>query len=200
MKTRMSAIGVITVIAVLLSAATAAAQGNKPSAPVTVTNTPLPVTINSPLTVTGTFSTAGTPAQLILRGIFEEGSVNLADVEILGPRSYTLPAGYSRLLVRHVSCRAITAPGQKVQIFLDAEYQLPTVGGTMNLIELIPDNEIDGALPQARQVASAAIYAFVGITTPGGPAMGDTLRLSAQKDGTTGTGGVTCTVGGELFQ
>lgn len=200
MKTRVSAIGVITGFAVLVFASGAAAQGNKPSAPVTVTNTPLPVTLESPLTVTGTLSLAGTPAQLILRGIFEEGSVNLADVDILGPRSYTLPAGYSRLLVRHVSCRAITSPGQKVQIFLDAEYQLPSVGGTMNLIELIPDNVIDGVLPQGRQVAHAQIYAFVGITTPGGPAMGDTLRLSAQKDGNTGTGGVTCTVGGELFQ
>lgn len=199
MKSRVVAIGIITGFAVLVFASAAAAQGNRPSAPVTVTNSPLPVTLESPLTVTGTLSLAGTPAQLILQGSFEEGSVNLVE-NILGPRSYTLPAGYSRLLVRHVSCRAITSPGQKVQIFLDADYQLPSVGGTMSLVELIPDNLIDGVLPQGRQVASAEIYAFVGITTPGGPVMGDTLRLSAQKDGNTGTGGVTCTVGGELFQ
>lgn len=182
-------------LALVLPARTTFAQGNKPgagggAAPVVVTNTPLPVT--------GTVALAGTPVQLLLIGLFDtEGGINLGDT-VLGPRSYTIPEGFSRLLMRHVSCRAIVPSGQKVQIFLGADFDFGSMITPGELIELIPQGEIAGALPQPRQVAHADMYAFLGVATPGGPTIGRTLRLNAQRDAVTGTGSVTCTVGGEL--
>ena len=183
------AVGVV-IVAVMVFAPTGglAKQG---SAPVTVENTPLPVT--------GTIDLAGTPAQLLLGGLFTDGSFNLGDT-ILEPRSYTIPAGFSRLLVRHVSCQAIVASGQKVQISLQTQFTQTSSASPGSLIQLIPDNEIHGALPQARQVAHASVYAFLGIATPGGPTVGDTLTLMAQRDTVTGGGGVSCVVAGELQQ
>ena len=153
-----------------------------------------------PLPVTGNVGSSGTPLQLFLLGSFVEGSVNLKD-SILAPRSYTIPEGFSTLLIKHVSCRAITGSGQQVQIFLESQFTFPSGGGTPgNLIEMIPDNEILGALPQPRQVAHANVHAYLGISTPDGPTTGDTLLLQAQRDEKTGTGSVRCVVSGELQQ
>jgi hypothetical protein len=165
-----------------------------------VASTPLPVVLPTPVPVTGTFTTAGTPAQLVLQGLFADGSINLEET-ILGPISYTLPEGFSRLLIRHVSCRAVVPSGRKVQIFLMADLAFPSIAGPESLVELIPDDEIFiGAIGQPRQVAHASVYAFLGVATPGGPVTGNTLTLAAQRDTTSGTGGVTCVIGGELFE
>jgi hypothetical protein len=190
--TSVSVAVVMVIVAVMVFASTRGrAQGRGGSAPVTVVNTPLPIE--------GTVALAGTPTQLLLKGGFQDGSVNLQDT-ILGPRSYTIPAGFSRMLVRHVSCEAILAAGHKVQIFLETNFSFPGVGSPGSLIQLIPDNEIFGALPQPRQVAHADMHAYLGITTPEGPITSDTLTLQAQRDTMTGFGGVTCVVAGELFQ
>jgi hypothetical protein len=170
--------------------------------PVKVVNTPLPISVETPLPVTGNLSLSlpGTPAQILLQGGFSDGGINLGDT-ILGPRSYTIPAGFSRMLMRHVSCRAFVPAGRKVQIFLSTEFMFPGSTTPGSLIEFIPGNEIS-VLPfaAARQVASAEVYAFLGISTPDGPATGSTLTLNAQRDTTSGGGGVTCLVAGELFE
>lgn len=151
-----------------------------------------------PLPVTGNVGSSGTPIQLFLLGAWQEGSFNLQESSLY-PISYTIPEGFSTLLIKYVSCRVITEPGQQVQIYLESQFQFPDGGGISgNLIEMIPDNEIDGALPQARQVAHANVHAYLGISTPGGPTIGDTITLHAQKDGTTGVGSVRCVVSGEL--
>ena len=180
------AVAAAIVAAVLFVPGKGGAQVRGGSAPVTVVNTPLPVALE------------GTPAQIVLKGAFEEGSFNLAET-ILGPQSYTIPAGFSRLLLRHVSCDAIVQSGNKVQIFLRSDFNFPSFGSQESLIQLIPDNEIFGALPQPRQVAHAEMHAYLGISTPGGPTTGDTLTLLAQRDTFNGGGGVTCVIAGELF-
>jgi hypothetical protein len=137
------------------------------------------------------------PIQLQLRGSFQEGNFNLVNSS-LGPNSYTIPARFSSLLIKFVSCEAIVPSGAKVQIMLRTQFSLPPIEGDLDLIELIPDNEISGALAQPRQVAHAKMHAYLGISTPDGPVSGDTITLMAQRDTTTGTGGVVCTVSGEL--
>jgi hypothetical protein len=87
-----------------------------------------------------------------------------------------------------------------VQIFIAAMFSFDGFSTPGNLIELIPDNVIFGALPQPRQVASSPLHVYVGISTPGGPTVSDTLTLQAQKDAATGTGGVECVLAGELYQ
>jgi hypothetical protein len=191
--TSLPAVGIVTIVAVAVFAPVsggAPGQGDG-SKPVTVVNTPLPVT--------GTVELAGTPAQILLTGGFTDGEFNLGDT-ILGPRTYTIPSGFSRMLLRHVSCRAILASGHKVQIFLMTDFTFPSSGTSDSLIQLIPDNEIFGVLPQPRQVAHADMHAYLGISTPDGPATGDTLVLQAQRDTFNGGGGVTCVIAGELFQ
>ena len=163
--------------------------GGGPPTPidVRVTNSAVPI------------QSAGTPAQVLLQGKFVNDDINLADT-ILGPRSFTIPSEFSRFLVRHVSCEVIVATGAKVQIFLDTTFSFTSSTTPGSLVQLIPDNEIFGDLPQPRQVANAEVHAYLGITTPGGPSIGDTLQLNAQRDAKTGTGGVTCVVAGELFK
>ena len=158
--------------------------------------TPIDVKVTNPALLV---ASAGTPAQFLLMGSFKAGDTNLG-TSIVGPYSYTIPEGFSRLLLKYVSCEAIVSAGAKVQIFLSTSFTSETSTTSASLIQLIPDNEIYGALPQPRQVVNAELHAYLGIATPGGVATSDTLMLSAQRDTTTGTGGVVCVVAGELFR
>lgn len=158
---------------------------------VQVTNVPLPVEVTNP-------APAPVPVQLYLSGIFSEPTdINLHE-SILGPISYTVPAG-SKLLLKYASCDATIPAGVKVHIFLVADVHLPGSTGPANIVGFVPENEVV-VIGAGRRAAAQPLHAYLGISTPDGPSFGDTLRLHAQKDTATGTGGVRCIVSGELFQ
>ncbi|AGA31998.1 hypothetical protein TVNIR_0287 [Thioalkalivibrio nitratireducens DSM 14787] len=139
---------------------------------------------------------APTPVQLHLRGGFQDGSINLFDSGI-GVRSYTVPDG-AVLRLTYVSCRAISNDAQHVQIFFSTTAETPGMISPLRVVELLTEGFIENQLPQRRAVVSGPVDAWLGIETPGGPIIGSTLTLNAQRDTNQGTGGVECAVAGEL--
>jgi len=172
---------------------------NTSAHPVPVTGS-LGVTASTPLPVS-IIDTPATPVQLQLKGLFEAGNVNLI-TSILGPRTYTVPDG-SSLLLKYVSCSVFLAPDQKVHVELVADFDFGGSAGPGSLVDLILDAPIfnfDVGAPINRRTANQPMHAYLGVTTPGGPTIGRTLRLQAQRSAAAATtGGVECTIGGELL-
>jgi hypothetical protein len=140
------------------------------------------------------------PVQLRLTGSFTAGSNNLTSSG-LGPKDYTVPDG-SSLLLRYISCVVFLAADQKVHIDLEANFSLPTVSGSANLVNLIieaPVFSFAEGFPQHRRAANQPMHAYIGVVTPNGPTVGNTIRLQAQRSADLGTGSVECTIGGDLF-
>jgi hypothetical protein len=172
---------------------------NTPANPVPVTGS-LGVTANTPLPVS-IVDTPATPVQLLLRGSFEAGDINLT-TNILGPRSYTAPDG-SSLLLKYISCVAFLAADQKIHIELVADFDFGSSSGPGRLVDLILDAPVfsfNVGTVGPRRTANQPMHAYLGVTTPDGPTIGRTLALRAQRSADTSTGGVECTVGGELLQ
>lgn len=192
----------LSVVALSLSVATgspALAQGPPGGLGVQVLNTPNVKVANTPLPVSITNAPA-TPVQLKLNGLFEAGNVNM--VAFPGaPRTYTVPEG-SSLLVKYISCAAFLDPAQKIHIELVADFDFGGSAGPGSLVDLIletPIFQFTSGAPIPRRTANQPMHAYLGISTPGGPTIGNILSLQAQRSANTGTGGVECTVAGELF-
>ena len=140
------------------------------------------------------------PFQVLLTGVFSNFSINLGQS---GTRdiSYTIPDGFDSALVKYVSCRVIQEPDVTVVINLNTSFSYDTFGiPGQEIVKLItsPDDRVIIS-PAARFAESAMVHAWLGITTPDGPDIGDTLTLSAQRSTNQGSGGVSCVVTGELI-
>lgn len=144
----------------------------------------------------------GTPVQLHLTGLFSEGSINLGP-SVLGPMSFTAPDGKS-LLVEFATCQAVRELNDLHQfdITLEADFIFTGTTTPQPLVQFVPTSIWESPGPFGdRTVASTATHAYLNIPSPaaGAPAIGNVLRLRAQRNGTTGGGGVNCTITGKLF-
>lgn len=183
---------------------------------VNIANTPLPVegvvdVTGSSVTIDNDDASAvpvrsiseGIPVQFKLQGLFSDGSFNLGTT-ILGPMSYTIPEDFGRMLLKYVSCNSVQQPGVRVVINLDTSFTYETTATPRQaIVKLMTSDANRVDVPTlstgVRYAESANVHVWLGITTPGGPEIGDTLFLSAQRSTTSGTGGVTCIVTGELM-
>lgn len=184
---------------------------------VNIVNTPVPVegavdVTGSSITVDNNEGNAvpvrplpdSVPVQFLLRGLFSDGSFNLGST-ILGPMSYEIPDGYSKMLLKYVSCRVIQEPGVRVVINLSTAFNYDSSAiPDQEIVKLMTSDARSVAVPlygttAVRYAESANVHAWLGITTPGGPEIGNTLSLSAQRSTTTGSGGIGCVVSGELY-
>ena len=184
---------------------------------VNIANTPLPV--EGVIDVTGSSVSIdnddanavpvrsineGMPVQFMLKGLFsDDDGINLGST-ILGPMSYTIPDGYERMLLKYVSCHAVQSPGVRIVINLNTSFTYETLSfPRQTIVKLMTSDANSVDVPTVstgvRYAESANVHAWLGITTPGGPEIGDTLYLSAQRSTSSGTGGVTCVVTGELL-
>ena len=95
----------------------------------------------------------------------------------------------------------MAAAGDSSQL---ASIKSGTVSPQQEIVKLVTSDANSVAVPisgssAVRYAESANVHAWLGITTPGGPEIGDTLTLSAQRSTTNSTGGVECVVTGELL-
>jgi hypothetical protein len=145
----------------------------------------------------------GTPIQLRLRGLFQPGDINLYESS-LGPISFTVPNNKS-MLIDFVTCEATRGVEEtsSFHIRLEAEFSFEGISsGFAPLVQFVPEALWESPGPFGdRAVASTAIHAYLNIPSPaeGAPTIGDYLLLRAQRNVTTGTGGVDCTISGFLF-
>lgn len=183
---------------------------------VNIVNTPLPVegvadVTGSSVTVDNDETNAvpvhpvseSVPVQFLLEGLFSNGSFNLGST-ILGRMDYTIPEGFEHMLLKYVSCRVVQEPSVRVVINLNTSFTYETGGFPQAIVKLMTSDANSVAVPvvggtAVRYAESATVHAWLGITTPGGPEIGDTLSLSAQRSTTIGSGGVECVVAGELL-
>jgi len=162
---------------------------------VTIANTE-----SNPVPVVSVEDATTVPVQIQLRGLFEEGSINLIDT-ILGPRSYTVPEGYS-MLIRYATCEAVRGVNEAFQfdVSLDANFDFGSSATLAPVVQMVPTAVWESPGPFGdRAVATVNAHSYLNISSPNGPTIGDTLYLRAQRNGTSGAGGVVCTVSGVLF-
>lgn len=147
-------------------------------------------------------SDSRTPIQFALGGLFTEGDINLGD-SILRPMSFTVPVDKS-LLIKFVTCQAVRGVNEAHQfdISLVADFMFDNSTAPVAIVQFVPTAIWESPGPFGdRAVASTSTQVYVNIPSaaPGVPEIGEEVRLRAQRNGTTGTGGVSCTVSGELF-
>jgi len=144
----------------------------------------------------------GTPIQLLLAALFEVGDINAFESG-LGPISFTAPEGKS-MLIKFVRCRAVRGDNEihQFDIGLVTSFVFEGFSTPAELVQFVPTSVWESPGPFGdRAVASTPTHAYLNIPSPaeGAPEIGNVLRLRAQRNGTTGSGGVECTVSGVLF-
>jgi hypothetical protein len=147
-------------------------------------------------------SDSRTPIQFSLSGLFLEGDINATE-SILRPMSFTVPEDQS-LLIKFVTCQAVRSVNEAHQfdISLVADFRFEGSTAPVAIVQFVPTAIWESPGPfgdRAVASTSAQVYANIPSAAPGVPEIGEVVTLRAQRNGTTGTGGVSCTVSGELF-
>jgi hypothetical protein len=130
------------------------------------------------------------PIQFSLGGEWLDGNQSLSDAAYI-PRSFTVPEGKT-MVIRYVTCQGLINPGTTafIHFLVDDENEAPELA-------LIPTASSAFSFGQDRIAATVNTEIYMGIANKEGPAVGTTIAIYAQREVTSGIGGITCLLSGE---